>query len=174
MSSIHSQSQLLQAANRFLAALSSPSSTSRILLSFFSTIQSVTLDHSPSNTHFPQYSMPFVGLHAVRSYFDLISMHYTRVSVTTHTTHVYSAYSRVAATASIVWRWNSSGHIWTEDIHCTFEFDNALKMKSFIVKTQSPENTCVLRAVDRAESFSPQASPAQDASTQLFSGWLYP
>lgn len=153
------QDQLIHAANSFLAALSNPTRNSRMLLSYFSTRQTVTLDHSPSVTQYPQYSAPFIGLSAVRSYFDLIAMHYTVVSVATHSFQAFASQSRVVSISSIQWRWRSSGNTWTEDVSCTFEYDEQLKLKSFIVKTQSAEDTCVLRAVDRTPSRS--SSPSE-------------
>ena len=142
-----SQSQLMQATSKILADLATSTASSSAILAHFSTHHNVTLDHSPMHSRHPQYP-PFVGLTAVRSYFDLISMHYTRVGITMHSTQVYPSMSRVIFTASIIWRWNASGKTWTEDVQCTLDYDEHLKIKNFLVKTQSAEETCVLRAVD--------------------------
>jgi hypothetical protein len=128
------------------------------------------LDHSPSQKgedamdteENPTWTLtPLIGLNAVRSYFDLLSMHYTRLRMTTHSTHASPETGRVIATASILWKWNKSGKQWIEDVECTLDFDEHLRVKTFLVKTLSADDTCVMRAVDHDAStvFSHDTSP---------------
>ena len=55
---------------------------------------------------------------------------------------------RVVVGASVTWMWRRSGHEWDEDFTCTLEFDENYKISSFIVRTDSAPETCVMRAVD--------------------------
>ena len=117
---------------------------SSVILSHFSTTQSVILQHDYIYSKAPYQ---FVGLHAVRSYFDLLSLHWTRDNMH-HKCDVRADKLQVVVTASVQWTWRVSRKSWREDFTCTLDFDELLKVKGFVVASNAPEAFCVMRAVD--------------------------
>jgi hypothetical protein len=89
-----------------------------------------------------------VGLNAIRSYFDLLNMHFVRKNMTVNSATTNMHNSSIFVAASIHWQWKQSGKEWREEVTIDISFDDFCKVKAFILKTQSPEDTCVLRAVD--------------------------
>lgn len=115
------------------------------LVSHFSTTQPVHLQHDYIHTDEP---MAFAGLGAVRSYFDLLALNWTRDEVTCEGLVMDPEELRVAFQGSIQWKWRISKRTWRERFMCTIEFDEKLKVKSFVVETHPPKATCVMHAVD--------------------------
>jgi len=118
---------------------------SHIILSHFSVTHNVTLQHDYVHTTTPHV---FVGLHAVRSYFDLLALHWTRDDIQLHQCDIDVDKQQVIIKASLQWTWRRSKNSWMEEFTCTLDFDDRLKVKGFIVKSSPPENTCVMLAVD--------------------------
>lgn len=143
----HTRQQLRDAADELFADMAA-GIPPLVLISHFSTTQMVFFEHSPINA----YNFPLTGLNAVRSYFDLLATHWTRHDMQKHECCVYFESKQVIVRASVRWKWKISGNTWQEDFTCTLDFDDHLKVKSFVIKTSSAENTCVMRAVDRLPS----------------------
>ena len=141
------QDQLISATNAFLQALAT-NTCSLTLLTHFSTTHLVIIQHAPASCPRPQTSR-LSGLNAVRSYFDLLATNWTRSKMAIRTKPRADAKAhRVVVGASVTWMWRRSGHEWDEDFTCTLEFDENYKISSFIVRTDSAPETCVMRAVD--------------------------
>ncbi|KAK7462351.1 hypothetical protein VKT23_007951 [Stygiomarasmius scandens] len=133
-----------------------PSST---LLTHFSRTHPVTIQHAPAGDPHPQSSR-LTGLNAVRSYFDLLSTHWHKGETKIHSIQIVTPSSpgisngRIATlpcvvlTASVQWKWKCSGNSWQEDFTCVLEYDDLVKVTSFVVHTDSLPETCVLRAID--------------------------
>ncbi|RDB14619.1 hypothetical protein Hypma_016446 [Hypsizygus marmoreus] len=138
--------QLIVATHRFFEAFSSATHP-LALLTYFSTTNPISIQHYPSTCTHPQSSL-LRGPNAIRSYFDLIATHWTRSDLHQKTISADPATGKVVLEGSIVWTWKKSGRRWTEDFTCTLVFDDLLKIVSFVVKTESPPATCVMRAVD--------------------------
>lgn len=136
--------QLVVATNDLLAAIVSHTPPLR-LLSHFSRTELVVIDHTPINS---PHAYPATGLNAVRSYFDLLSTHWICESFERHEMHVFPEAQQVVAKASVVWAWRHSGKSWREDFTCTFDFDDQLKVKRFVIRTTSSPRTCVMMAND--------------------------
>ncbi|KAL0946787.1 hypothetical protein HGRIS_012960 [Hohenbuehelia grisea] len=136
--------QLEAATDAFFSDLVVTPAPSRILLSYFSTSEHVVFEHAPRQAR----RSPLYGLNAVRSYFDLLATHWTRYDGVRHRTDVYEGANRVVIFASVHWQWRTSGRSWREDFTCTLEFDDHLKIKTFVILTESSPQTCVMHAVD--------------------------
>lgn len=147
-------SQLISGTEALFSDFATPGTPTHVIVSHFSTTHVPTLDHAPSKKSpcgelDPTFTLtPLIGLNAVRSYFDLLSMHYTRQKVTTHSIHAFPEKYQVVTTASILWKWNKSKKEWTEDVECTLDFDEQFRVRAFFVRTLSEDETCVMRAVD--------------------------
>ncbi|KAJ7160185.1 hypothetical protein C8R46DRAFT_956385 [Mycena filopes] len=142
-----SRQQLLFAAEILFLDLSADASSS-ILVRHFSTTREVVLQHAPALCPHPHTSR-VTGLNAVRSYFDLLATHWRRSETQLHSRAVVEGTkSQVVVTASVKWTWRLSGRSWREDFSCTLEYDDSLKVVEMIVETNSPQGTCVMRAVD--------------------------
>jgi hypothetical protein len=115
------------------------------LLSHFSTTQPIVLQHDCVDSINP---CTFSGPHAVRSYFDLLALHWTRDDVQLHECTIDEDNRRVVATATTQWRWRVSGESWREDFTCTLDFDERLKVTGFIVHSSPPETNCIMHATD--------------------------
>ncbi|KAF9031467.1 hypothetical protein BJ165DRAFT_1518924 [Panaeolus papilionaceus] len=153
------QEQLHSASAAFFEAFSS-STPSRELLSFFSTTGLPIIQHAPMACPHPQTSR-LSGSNAVRSYFDLLATHWTRSNVkVSETPEIDAGRRRVTLTASTRWTWRKSGRGWTEDFTWTLDFDESLKILSFVARTTSPPGTCVMRAID-ADSLTQGARRSQ-------------
>lgn len=147
--SVSTQDHLISATNAFFLALAS-NTCSLTLLTHFSTTHPVTIQHAPALCPHPQTSR-LSGLNAVRSYFDLLATNWTRSKMAIRTNPRADAKARrVVVGASVTWMWRRSGREWDEDFTCTLEFDENYKISSFVVKTDSAPETCVMRAVDSA------------------------
>lgn len=62
--------------------------------------------------------------------------------------HVYADRSQVIIKASVQWTWRVSRRSWRENFTCILDFDEWLKVKGFVVKSNAPEDSCVLLAID--------------------------
>jgi hypothetical protein len=140
---IMGQIPLLSAAESLFEDIAQQKPSS-VILSHFSTTQNVTLQHDYVYSAAP---CQFVGLHAVRSYFDLLSLHWERDNMH-HTCDVRADKQQVVVKASVQWTWRVSRKSWREDFTCTLDFDEMLKVKGFLVSSNPPEECCVMRAVD--------------------------
>ncbi|THU80548.1 hypothetical protein K435DRAFT_785397 [Dendrothele bispora CBS 962.96] len=143
---------------------------SSALLTHFSRSHPVTIQHAPAGDPYPQSSR-LIGLNAVRSYFDLLSTHWHRAETKIHSIQITTPTSSstgssttasspsssstscsnspcVILTASVQWTWKCSGNSWREDFTCVLEYDDFVKVTSFVVRTDSLPETCVLRARD--------------------------
>ncbi|EAU86317.2 hypothetical protein CC1G_08041 [Coprinopsis cinerea okayama7 len=159
------EEQLLSATNAFLKALACNLSPLR-LLSFFSSSSPVTLQHAQARCPHAQTSR-FTGLNAVRSYFDLLTAHWTRSAMQIHSRPWLDVQKRrIVIDASVTWMWRSSGRTWTEDFICTIDYDDAFKIVSFVVETESPPETCIMTAKD-IPSVSAASFPAIRPSSPL-------
>jgi hypothetical protein len=136
---------LLQSAAKSLLADIAAQKPTLSLLSHFSTTQTVTLQHDFIHSATPY---PFVGLHAVRSYFDLLALHWTRDDMQLYQCDVYADKLRVVIKASVQWTWRASKQSWREVFTCTLDFDELLKVKGFVVESSPPESSCVMLATD--------------------------
>ncbi|KAG6917305.1 hypothetical protein DXG01_003146 [Tephrocybe rancida] len=139
--------QLLVVTDRYLAAFANNKTHPLFLLTFFSTISPVTIQHYPSTSTHPQASL-LRGPNAVRSYFDLLATHWTRTAVHKRAIDVDPFTRTVVFEGSITWKWKKSGRSWVEDFTCTIAFDELLKIVSYAVRTNSPLKTCLMRAKD--------------------------
>lgn len=141
------QEQLLKAAQAFFNDLGANRSSAD-LLHYFSDTDLIRLSHSPVDT----YTFPLTGIQAVRSYFDLLSTHWTRDEINLHNISASVDDQQVIVNASVKWKWKYSGRSWTEAFTCTLDYDECLRIKAFIVQTNSAPETCVMRAVDPGRS----------------------
>lgn len=139
----------LQSAAESLFADISAHKSPQALLSHFSTTDNVLLQHD--YVHSPE-PVAFTGLHAVRSYFDLLAMNWTRDDMKLHECTVISTESKVVMKANVRWTWRKSKRSWREEFTCTLHFDENKKVKGFVVKTDPPKASCVMHAVDKAQS----------------------
>ncbi|KAF8157952.1 hypothetical protein B0H34DRAFT_706900 [Crassisporium funariophilum] len=155
--------QLKAASEAFFDAFSS-NTTPINLLSYFSTTCPIILQHAPANCPHPHTSR-LVGGNALRSYFDLLATHWSRSDAKIRHAPQADADTRsVVLGASITWMWRKSGRKWTEDFTWTLEFDDALKIVSFVARTVSGPGTCVMRAVDHEPAMQDRASTHWQAS----------
>lgn len=128
------------------------------MLAFFSTQSPVILQHAPIECPHPQTSR-LDGSNAIRSYFDILATHWTRSDVKLRQAPEIDAENRrVVVPASVVWKWRRSGRQFREIFTWTLEFDDNMKITSFVVKTIS--GTCVMRATDTADTESPHLTHA--------------
>ncbi|KAJ7019425.1 hypothetical protein C8F04DRAFT_334476 [Mycena alexandri] len=141
-----SRQQLLFAAEVLFLDLASDAS-SNILVRHFSSTEEVVLQHAPALCQHPHTSR-VTGMNAVRSYFDLLATHWLRSETKLHSQRVVEGCSKVTVTASVKWTWRLSGRSWREDFSCTLEYDDHLKVVQMIIETNSPQGTCVMRAID--------------------------
>ncbi|SRR6266550_2452190 len=144
---------LLDAAAAFFADFSKNAAPIR-MLSYFSTTHLIALQHIPALLPDGRISRlsRMTGLNAVRSYFDLISAHFTRAPVVINHLEADAETSSVTADATIIWTWRRSRHRWQEDLICTIRYDEAYKIISLILETVSEPGTCVMHAVDKDTS----------------------
>ncbi|KAG6840787.1 hypothetical protein C0991_004327 [Blastosporella zonata] len=139
--------QLLAVTDRYLTAFANNKTHPMFMLTFFSTIYPVTIQHYPSSSTHPQASL-LRGPNAVRSYFDLLATHWTRTAVHQRTIDVDPLTRTVILEGSVTWKWKKSGRSWVEEFTCTLTFDELLKIVSYAVRTDSPLKTCLMRAKD--------------------------
>ncbi|KAF7298660.1 hypothetical protein MIND_00813200 [Mycena indigotica] len=141
------QKQLLFAADALFLDLAANAST-KILLSHFSSTNELVIQHAPISCPLPQDSR-LTGLNAVRSYFDLISVHWERKDLCLDSQNAITHPTKtVTVHGSVGWTWRLSRREWTEKFTCTLEYDDNLKVVGMVVETTSPPATCVMRAVD--------------------------
>ncbi|KZP18935.1 hypothetical protein FIBSPDRAFT_744702 [Athelia psychrophila] len=141
----------LQFAAECLFADIAAGKTPQQLLSHFSTTDTIVLKH---DCIYDPSAFAFEGVHAVRSYFDLLALHWKKDDMQIHSTRVDLENSCVVMRASVRWTWKISGNSWLEEFTCTLGFDDEAKVKKFIVETDVPRSSCVMHAVD-----CPQKSP---------------
>ena len=142
---LNSHSEELRCAAEAFFADVAANTPARHILSHFSTTAPIAFAHAPAHL---QHTFPIAGLNAVRSYFDLIATHFTRKAMTKHEQHIDPEHARVVVRASIQWQWKRSGRSWTEDFILTLDYDDNLKVTSFVISTESDDSTCVMWAVD--------------------------
>ncbi|KAF5377865.1 hypothetical protein D9615_006746 [Tricholomella constricta] len=144
---------ILAATERFLSAFANNKTHPLTLLTYFSTSAPVTIQHYPSTCTHPQSSL-LRGPNAIRSYFDLLATHWTRTGLRMHqrTLEVDAAARRVVVQGCVTWTWKRSGRSWVEEFTCTMGFDEALKIVSFAVRTESASKTCIMQAKDVDET----------------------
>lgn len=63
---------------------------------------------------------------------------------------VHSNELKVVIKADVRWTWKVSKRSWREVFTCTLNFDEHMKVKGFVVKTDPPKSTCVMHAVDKS------------------------
>ncbi|KAF8628698.1 hypothetical protein AX15_003756 [Amanita polypyramis BW_CC] len=138
--------RLLDAATAFFADFSKNAAPA-CLLTYFSTTQPIAIQHAPA--FFPDgRASRMSGANAIRSYFDLITAHFTRAPLVIKTIEADTNNSAITVDASIVWTWRRSHRRWREDLICTIRFDEAFKIVSLNLETVSEPETCVMHAVD--------------------------
>ncbi|KAF9027243.1 hypothetical protein BDZ89DRAFT_1067064 [Hymenopellis radicata] len=84
----------------------------------------------------------------VRSYFDVLTLHFEKSPMTLDQCYVDESVRRVVVMGSVEWTWRKSRQKWKEVLTCTIDFDANLKVVSLIFITTSDETTCVMQAVD--------------------------
>lgn len=142
------EAELKTASQEFLDAFSLNISPQNIT-SYFSTCYPVIIQHAPASCTHPSASR-FIGPTAIRSYFDLLAIHWSRsdVKIRTAPQVVDGETQAVVLGASVTWKWLKSGRKWTEDFTWTMGFDDELKIISLVSQTVSEASTCVMRATD--------------------------
>jgi len=135
----------LRSAAESLFADIAEQKTPQSLLSHFSTTQNVTIQHNYVHSMTPHL---FVGLHAVRSYFDLLALHWTRDDMQIYECTEDADKQQVVVKAGVRWTWRRSKKSWREEFTCTLDFDEWLKVSRFVVESSPPENNCVMLAVE--------------------------
>ncbi|CAA7262830.1 unnamed protein product [Cyclocybe aegerita] len=164
------EGQLREASEAFFDAFASDTPPLK-LLSYFSTTSPVTIQHAPAECPIPQASR-LVGPNALRSYFDLLSTHFLRGPVHAQAPPQVDPIARqVTLAASTTWTWRKSGRAWTEDFIWTLEYDEGLKIVSFVIRTVSGPGTCVMRAVD-TDPLMRGCSNGNDTTRKAFVGVL--
>lgn len=143
----------LQSAAESLFADIAAEKSPKDLLLHFSTTHAVTIQHDYANAPSPT---PFSGHHAVRSYFDLLAMHWKRDEMKYYNCTMDADENKVIMNGRVRWTWRTSKRSWREVFRCTLEFDDNIKVKSFTIETlpdpAEPMCTCVMHAVDTAIS----------------------
>ncbi|KAF9481114.1 hypothetical protein BDN70DRAFT_876717 [Pholiota conissans] len=118
------------------------------MLHHFSTSSPAVLQHTPLDCPHP-FTSKLSGSNALRSYFDLLATNWTRSNAHIRDElEVDASNRRVVIPASVTWTWKRSGRHWREDFTWTLDFDDTLKISSFVIRTMSGPGTCVMRAVD--------------------------
>lgn len=145
---------LLAAKDRYITAFANNKTHPLTLLAHFSTTSPISIQHYPSSCTHPQSSL-LRGPGAVRSYYDLLATHWTRSSLRQDTIDVDVETRTIVLRGSVAWTWKKSGRSWMEEFTCTLVFDEALKILSYAVRTDSATKTCVMRAKDVDESPQP-------------------
>ncbi|KAF4617626.1 hypothetical protein D9613_006223 [Agrocybe pediades] len=141
------EQELLDASRRFFDAFAASQGSSQ-MLKFFSTTSAAVIQHAPASCPHP-YTSRLSGSNAVRSYFDLLGTHWTRSSVKLASAlEVDASKRRVSVTAESTWTWKRSGRKFREEFTWTIDYDESMKIVSFIIRTLSGPGTCVMRAVD--------------------------
>jgi len=142
-----SEKSLLDASNAFFNAFAASKPPTN-MLGYFSISTPVVLQHAPAGC--PQTPMSrHVGSNAIRSYLDLLATHWIRSDVCLRNPpQADEVTRRVVLPGSATWSWRKSGRKWTEDFIWTLDFDEGLKIISFVVQTVSEPSTCVMRATD--------------------------
>ncbi|KAG6899747.1 hypothetical protein C0993_007234 [Termitomyces sp. T159_Od127] len=165
-SSTPTREQLLAVTNRYLTAFANNKTHPLSMLTFFSTTSPVYIQHYPSNSPHPQASI-IRGPNAVRSYFDLIATHWTRSPVAHRIVNVDPYMRTIVFEGSVTWKWKKSGRSWVEDFTCTLAFDEQLKIVSYVVRTDSASQTCLMRAKDVDDSSFAKIFNANTSSVQI-------
>jgi hypothetical protein len=143
------------------------------MLHYFSTTSPAAIQHTPLECPHP-YASKLSGSNAIRSYFDLLATHWTRSGAHIRDElEVDASNRRVVIPASVTWTWKKSGRQWREDFTWTLDYDESLKISSFVIRTMSGPGTCVMRAVDVDPVLQEKKIFAQAAvSSQLFKNVL--
>ncbi|KIY51541.1 hypothetical protein FISHEDRAFT_70766 [Fistulina hepatica ATCC 64428] len=142
--------QLLLSAQQSVFTDFSASASPTTMLSHFSTMSEPIIEHAPMGC--PMASLSHLkGSNAVRSYFDILATNWRHSDIDVYSVDVDAAHRSVSVCASITWTWRSSGHRFREDFVSNLQFDEHLKLQSFVIKTL-PGSECVMRAKDPAEA----------------------
>lgn len=139
-----SKCPLRAAAEAFLADISADKSSSDLLV-HFSLLNDTLVQHDHIHNLKP---VPFLGLNAIRSYFDLLHIYFVRDDMWLHEFTVLKEESKVVVKASVRWTWRMSKRSWIEDFSCEIILDPGYKVKELRVQTSSPRTTCALYATD--------------------------
>lgn len=139
----------LQFAAECLFADIAAGKSPKCLLTHFSVTDTVILKH---DCIYDPANFAFEGIPAVRSYFDLLALHWKKDDMQIHSTRVDLEKSCVVLRASVRWTWKISGNSWREEFTCTLGFDEQAKVKRFIVETDIPKSSCVMHAVDSPQN----------------------
>ncbi|KDR83063.1 hypothetical protein GALMADRAFT_238865 [Galerina marginata CBS 339.88] len=154
-----SEQQLRASSETFFDAFSSNKPPNK-MLSFFSNTAPVIIQHAPASCPHPHTSR-LNGSNAIRSYFDLLATHWTRSDAKIRSPlQVDTNNRRVTLAASVTWMWRKSGRKFVEEFTWTLDYDEGLKLFSFVIRTVSGPGTCVMRAID-SEPVMQEKSPAQ-------------
>jgi hypothetical protein len=85
-----------------------------------------------------------------------------------HGYDVYADKLQVVIKASVQWTWKVSKKSWREDFTCTIDFDELLKVKAYSVKSNPPEENCIMRAIDECkENFGPHSTVSRPLAGML-------
>ncbi|KAF7299835.1 hypothetical protein HMN09_00990400 [Mycena chlorophos] len=142
------QKQLLFAADALFLDLASNAPTKVLLTHFSSTEKELVIQHAPIICPYPLKGR-LTGLNAVRSYFDLISLHWDRADLCVESQIAVVHPTRtVTIRGSVRWIWKVSRNEWVEKFTCVLEYDENFKVVGMVVETTSSPGTCVMRAVD--------------------------
>lgn len=151
-----SMEQMSSAEKRIVAACQSyfndvlHNRTSTVMLTHFSTMTPPLLQHAHANCSMSSMGK-FSGMSGVRSYYDLLFVHFYR-ETHLHPESVVVLGNQMAAhaTADIHWTWRLTGEKFVETIDCFVQFDEATKITAVIVTTLSDRSTSVLEAIPRS------------------------
>ncbi|PPQ71817.1 hypothetical protein CVT26_007732 [Gymnopilus dilepis] len=154
-----SEQQLRASTNAFFDAFSSNNPPLK-MLSFFSTTSPVIIQHAPATCPHPHTSR-LDGSNAIRSYFDVLATHFVRSDAKILSPLQVDLNKRRAnLTASVTWKWKKSGRKFVEEFTWTLDYDEGLRIVSFVIRTVSGPGTCVMRAID-SEPALPEKSAVQ-------------
>lgn len=130
------------------------------MLHHFSTTSPTVVQHTHVECPHPLTSR-VTGSHGIRSYFDLLATHWARSGARIRDeVEVDVCKRRVTIPASVTWTWRKSCRSWKEDFTWTLDFDDSLKISSFIIRTMSSPGTCVMRAIDCDPAVAPKEQKA--------------
>jgi len=125
---------------------------SSIILSHFSTMTPPLLEHTHiSNPR--EHISKFSGLSGVRSYYDMLSMQFSRkMYLRSDTVTVLVEQQAVHAMADVYWTWRVTGEQFLETVNCYVQFDEATKICAITATTVTDKSTSILEAIPRSLS----------------------
>ncbi|KAJ7590684.1 hypothetical protein C8J56DRAFT_857917 [Mycena floridula] len=131
-----SRAQLLTAAQNFCDAFSQKSDIESIVSNFSATFQAEAIEHGDSALA-AFLGRNFVGIDAIKSYFELVSSHltYEDIKFAQHIVDIEG--SKVVVTATGKFTWKSTGESWKEQFLWILVFDEDLKITNYQVWADS-------------------------------------